>query len=168
MVYIDTMVLVYYFLSSPRNETLTKKSKSFLKDIENQRYMGIITSFTIAEYLSVIKGVLCDKRNGNVLTSDISTVRERLEQFISQMGIILYDADTIANKSAVFSECENMVERSGVYKGKYDCKWHYLKGADALHLALAKSVNAEAIATFDDDFRGGGTTISPLMLSEVY
>lgn len=147
---------------------LTKKSKSFLKDIENQRYMGIITSFTVAEYLSVIKGVLCDKRNGNVSPSDISTVRAQLEQFISQMGIILYDADTVANRNTVFSECENMVENSGVYKGKRDYKWHYLKGADALHLALAKSVNAEVIATFDDDFRGGGTTIAPLMLSEAY
>jgi predicted nucleic acid-binding protein len=162
------MVFVYYFLSSPSNQMMTKKTKSFLKDIENQRYMGIITSFTIAEYLSVIKGALCNRKNGNVSPSDIATVKAQLEQFIDKMGIMLFDADTIANKNPVFSECESMVESSGVYKGKRDHKWHYLKGADALHLALAKSVKAEAIATFDDDFRGGGTAISAIMLSEAY
>lgn len=162
------MVFIYHFLSSSNTRYLTSKSDSFLKDIENGKYVGIITSFTIAEYLAVTKGVLCSKRNGQVSTGEITTIRAKFEQFINQMGIMLYDSDTVASKNPVFSECENVVERSFAFKGRYDRKWHHVRGADALHVAFALSVNAEAIATFDDDFRGASGSINPLMLSEVY
>jgi len=80
---------------------------------------------------------------------------------------MLYDADSLASRMAIFSECENIVESATAFKG-LDRKWHCIKGADALHVALALSVNAEALATFDDDFRGVGGLINPIMLSEVY
>jgi predicted nucleic acid-binding protein len=162
------MVFVYHFLSSPRNETLTSKSNSFLKDIEKGKYIGIITTFTIAEYLGVIKGVLCSKRNKQVSAGEIMAIKSKFEQFITQMGITLYDSDSLASKKPIFSECENVIERSTAFKGKHDRKWHHIRGADALHVAFALSVNAEAIATFDDDFRGVDGAISPLMLFEAY
>lgn len=162
------MIFVYHFLSSSRTRSLTSKSDSFLKDIENGKYIGIITSFTVAEYLAVTKGVLCNKRNGQVSTGEIIKIKAKFEQFITQMGIVLYDSDSLAGKNPIFSECENVVERSTAFKGRYDRKWHYVRGADALHVALALSVNAEAIATFDDDFRGASGSISSLMLPEVY
>lgn len=162
------MVFVYHFLSSSRGQNLASKSNSFLEDIENGRYIGIITTFTIAEYLAVIRGVLCNKRDKQVSTGEILTVKAKFEQFITQMGIMLYDSDSLASKKPIFSECENVVERSSAFKGRRDRKWHLVRGADALHVALALSVNAEAIATFDDDFRGVDGSISPLMISEVY
>ena len=162
------MVFVYHFLSSSRNQRLTSKSNSFLKDIEKGKYIGIITTFTIAEYLAVIKDVLCNKRNNQVSTEEIMTIKARFEQFITQMGITLYDSDSLASKKPIFSECENVIERSTAFKGRHDRKWHHVRGADALHVAFALSVNAEAIATFDDDFRGIDGSISPLMLFEAY
>jgi predicted nucleic acid-binding protein len=162
------MVFVYHFLSSPRNESLTSKSNSFLKDIEKGKYIGIITTFTIAEYLGVIKGVLCSKRNKQVSAGEIMAIKSKFEQFITQLGITLYDSDSLASKKPIFSECENVIERSTAFKGRYDRKWHHIRGADALHVAFALSVNAEAIATFDDDFRGIDGAISPLMLFEAY
>jgi predicted nucleic acid-binding protein len=84
------------------------------------------------------------------------------------MGIMLYDSDSLASKNPIFSECENVVEKSTTFKGRYDRKWHFMRGADALHVALALSVNAEAIATFDDDFRGASGLVNPLILSEAY
>ena len=162
------MIFVYHFLSSSRGKNLASKSNSFLRDIENGKYIGIITTFTIAEYLGVIKGVLCNKRNKQVSVGEIMVIKARFEQFITQIGIMLYDSDSLASKKPIFSECEDVVERSTAFKGRYDRKWHHVKGADALHVALALSVNAEAIATFDDDFRGIDGSISPLMLSEVY
>lgn len=166
-VYVDTMVFIYHFLYSSKTR-LASKAASFLKDIETGKYVGIVTSFTVAEYLAVIRGLLCERRNRQVSPEEISAIRKRLEQFITQMGIMLYDSDTLANRHAVFAECESMIERDTPSKGKYDRKWHYLNGADALHVAFAASVNAEAIATFDDDFRGICGSVSPLMLSEVY
>lgn len=130
--------------------------------------MGIVTSFTVAEYLAVIKGVLCNKRNGPISPSEVMSIKAKLEQFLIQMGIMFYDSDVLASKNPIFGECEDIIERSGAFKGKSDRKWHHLKGADALHLALALSVKAEAIVTFDDDFRGISTIINPIMLSEVY
>jgi predicted nucleic acid-binding protein len=166
-VYIDTMVFIYHFLyfSKPN---LARKAALFLKDIENGKYMGIVTSFTIAEYVAATRGLLCEKRNRQVSPKEVSAIKAKLEQFITQMGIMLYDSDTLATRQAVFAESESMIERDVPSKGKYDGRWHYLKGADALHAAFATSVNAEAIATFDDDFRGVCGSVSPLMLSEVY
>ena len=162
------MIFVYHFLSSSRNQYLSGKANSFLKDIEKGKYMGIVTSFTIAEYLAVIKGVLSNRRNGQVLPSEILTIKGKLEQFLSQMGIMLYDSDKLASKNPIFGECESVIERTAAFKGKRDRKWHHLRGADALHVALALSVKAEAIATFDDDFRGAVGIINPIMLSEMY
>jgi len=167
-IYIDTMIFVYHFLSSSSSRSLSAKSSSFLRDIEKGKYIGIITSFTIAEYLAVTKGLICIRRNRQVTDRETATLKAKFEQFITQMGIMLYDSDSLASKKAVFSECENVIEKSTAFKGKIDRKWHFVKGADALHVALALSVNAEAIATFDDDFRGVGGFINPLMLSEVY
>jgi predicted nucleic acid-binding protein len=162
------MVFVYHFLSSSRSQNLASKSNSFLRDIENGKYIGIISTFTIAEYLGVIKGVLCNKRNRQVSVEEIRMIKASFEQFITQMGIMLYDSDSLASKKLIFNECEDVVERSMAFKGRYDRKWHHVRGADALHVALALSVNAEVIATFDDDFRGIDGSISPLMISEVY
>jgi predicted nucleic acid-binding protein len=161
------MVFIYHFFYVSKSK-LAHKATLFLKDIENGRYMGIVTSFTIAEYLAATRGLLCEKRNKQVSPEEVLTIKTSLEQFITQMGIILYDADTLAINHAVFAESETMIEGDVPSKGKYDRKWHYLKGADALHAAFAISVNAEAIATFDDDFKGICGSVSPLMLSEVY
>jgi predicted nucleic acid-binding protein len=161
------MIFVYYFFYSP-SVFLSRKSALFFKDIEKGKYIGIVTTFTIAEYLAVTRGLLCKKRNKKATSSEIRTVKAKLEQFINQMGIVLYDSDTLATKYAVFADCENMIERDVPSLGRHDGKWHYLNGADALHLAFANSVNAEAIATFDDDFRGVSGTVNPLMIPEVY
>jgi len=128
----------------------------------------MISTFTISEYIGVIKETLCNKRDGQVSDNEICTIKDQFENFLTQMGIMLYDADSIARRIAVFSECEDVIESSIAFKGRRDRKWHCLKGADALHVAFALSVNAEALATFDDDFRGASGLISPIMLSEVY
>ncbi len=166
-VYIDTMIFVYHLLPSP-STFLSRKSALFIKDIEQGKYIGIVTSFTIAEYISVIKGLLCKKRNKQITSAETLAIKTKLEQFITQMGIVLYDSDTLATKHAIFADCENIIEQDVPSLGKHDGKWHYLKGADALHLAFANSVNAEAIATFDDDFRGVCGAVRPLIISEVY
>ncbi len=162
------MIFVYHFLSSSRTQYLSGKANSFLKDVEKGKYMGIVTSFTIAEYLAVIKGVLSNRRNGQVSPSEILIIKGKLEQFLSQMGIMLYDSDKLASRNPIFSQCESVIERTTAFKGKRDRKWHHLRGADALHVALALSVKAEAIATFDDDFRGAVGIVNPIMLSEMY
>jgi len=161
------MIFVYHFLYSP-TVFLSRKSALFLKDVEKGKYIGIVTTFTIAEYLAVTRGVLCKKKNTQVTSSEISAIKAKLEQFITQMGIVLYDSDSLATKHAVFADCESMIERDVPSLGRHDGKWHYLKGADALHLAFANSVNAEAIATFDDDFRGVRGAVRPLIIPEVY
>jgi predicted nucleic acid-binding protein len=122
----------------------------------------------VTEFLAVTKGVLCNRRNAPITTSDMAKVKTQLEQFLSQMGIILYDGDEISAKNKLFSDCELIIENSGSFKGRYDHKWHHLKGADALHVALALSVKAEVIATFDDDFRNTNVSINSMMLSEMY
>lgn len=162
------MVFIYHLLSSSSAKVLTSKAESFFKDIEKGKYIGIISTFTVAEYIGVIRKTLCDKRDRQVTEREILIMKQKIEEFILKMGITLYDADSLASRMALFSECERIVEDSDAFKGKRDRKWHCVKGADALHVAFALSVNAESIATFDDDFRGASNFINPIMLSEVY
>lgn len=162
------MVFVYHFLSSSANRQLSSKANAFFRDVEKGKYIGIISTFTIAEYTGVLKQLLVNQRDGQVTQSEIQKVKEEIERFITKMGIILYDADSLASKTTIFGKCDYIIESSSAFKGRRDRKWHSIKGADALHVSLAQSVNAEGIATFDDDFRGASIVISPIMLSEVY
>jgi len=161
------MVFVYHFLYSPHS-SLASKANTFFKDLEKGNYIGTISSFTITEFLAVVKRILCNKRDKAVSENDVRVIRESLDKFIAQMGIALYDADTLVAGTTVFSDCEDIVESAVPYKGKRNRKWHYVSGADALHVALAIAVKAELYATFDDDFRGVKEWINPFMLSEVY
>jgi len=164
--YIDTMVFIYHFM----RHRLTPKANNFFKDIENGKYAGVTTSFTIAEYVGVMRKALTAVRNRPSTSTDVSKLRKEIEEFISNMGIIYFDADTLISPvyGKLFSSTENIVENAKHFKNPRSNKWYLVNGADALHVTLAVRAGADLYATFDDDFRGVDNWIKPLMLFEVY
>lgn len=164
--YIDTMVFIYHF----KKHSLTPKADSFFRDIENGKYVGVATSFTVAEYLSVMRKALTEARDKPPTTMDTSRLRKEIEEFISSMGIEYFDADTLVSPiyGKLFSTTENIVENAKPLKNLRTLKWFLVNGADALHVTLATRTGADLYATFDDDFRGVDGWIRPLMLFEVY
>jgi predicted nucleic acid-binding protein len=164
--YIDTMVFIYHF----KKHGLTIKADNFFKDIESGKYAGVTTSFTIAEYIAVMREALTEARDSPSTSADVAMLRKEIEEFIGDMGIMYFDADTLASPGygKLFSPTENIVENAKHFKNPRTNRWFLVNGADALHVTLALRAGADVYATFDDDFRGVSGWIKPLMLFEVY
>jgi predicted nucleic acid-binding protein len=164
--YIDTMVFIYHF----KKHGLTPKANNFFKDIERGKYAGVTTSFTVTEYIGVMREALTEATDKPSTPTDISKLRREIEGFISDMGIIYFDADELVSSiyGGLFSSTENIVENAKHFKNPRTNKWFLVNGADALHVVLALRTGADLYATFDDDFRGVNNWIKPLMLFEVY
>ena len=84
-VYIDTMV----FLNQLFNKThrLHPNSERFFHDIENQKYIGVTSSFTRSEYLAIIKEELACQLNTVPPQKDVDKALEIFDSFIEEMGI---------------------------------------------------------------------------------
>jgi len=164
--YIDTMVFIYHF----KQHALTPKANNFFKDIEKGKYAGVTTSFTITEYIAVMRKALAEARNGPSTSTDVIKLRKQIEEFISNMGIVYFDADPLTSGvyGKFFSSVENVVENAKHFKNRRTNKWFVVNGADALQVVMAVRAGADFYATFDDDFRGVDSWIKPLMLFEVY
>jgi len=164
--YIDTMVFIYHF----KKHRLSSKANNFFKDIEKGKYAGVTTSFTIAEYLGVMRRILTQAKDKPASPTDVSKLRKGIEKFINDMGIIYFDADKLVSPTygKLFSSTETVVENAKPFKSPRNNRWYLVGGADALHVILAVRSEADLYATFDDDFRGVGSWIKPLMLFEVY
>lgn len=171
-VYIDVMVFVY-FLLSPRYYGISQKSRAFFKDIQDGKYVGKVSTFSVMEYVGVAKAIISEQRKKEITHKETLAVKDTILQFIRDMGIELYDADELVvqqdmAKCSLFSESESLLENATPMLGRNDGKWHSLKGADSLHLVFALRTNAEYFATFDDDFRGVKNTVRTLMINEEY
>jgi predicted nucleic acid-binding protein len=169
-VYIDTMV----FLNQLFNKThrLHSNSERFFHDIENQKYIGITSSFTRSEYLAVIKQELACQLNTVPSREEVDKALEIFDGFLEEMGIEYFDSDELVsfalNKDEkFFVYCYDQILSSRPIKGK-DNKWRMLNGADSLVLLFAEACNANRIATNDDGFKGTNSYVIPLIPREVY
>jgi predicted nucleic acid-binding protein len=167
-VYIDTMVFVYRLLRTTHR--LYPKSYAFFSDIENQKYVGVTTTFTHAEYRAVVRKLLSEGQDSPASSSDVDAEIVKLDKYLKDMGIELFNADVVAQQIplTVFYRVEQLIGASSSIKGG-DGKWRTIGGADAIAVTLAEIVKADLFATCDQGFKVmSGTTIKPLMISEVY
>ena len=166
------MLFVYYMFYDHRTRVFNK-SYSFFKDIEDGKYIGIISSFSIMEYIGVAKGFFSRKMGRKITLPETDELRTSIIEFIESMGIITYDSDDltvdpISHSCTLFSDCYSFILIAETVLGATDRKWHYLNGADALHTVFAIRSNSTHLATFDDDFKGIENNIKLVMINEVY
>ncbi|MEM2882468.1 MAG: type II toxin-antitoxin system VapC family toxin [Candidatus Bathyarchaeia archaeon] len=168
-VYIDTMVFIYQL--GPQTP-LSEKARAFFRDVEGGKYIGVTSSFTVAELIAVYKELLCRARGTQIISpTDMLEIKRRMDVFLNKMGIVLYDADelaTVLGKSTIFADCERILEEAMPIRGSRDGRIRVIGGADALHIAMAIRANAELFGTFDEGFKGSGSWLPPLLLSEAY
>lgn len=166
------MFFIYYFLYDPTYD-LSKKAHAFFKDIEDGNFIGMISSFSIMEYIGVAKKLFSEKLGRSISYDETQAVKRVIIDFIKRMGIMLYNSNSLAvplhsTSCSLFSECEDLIEQALPTLGAIDNKWHSLTGADSLHAIFAIRLGAEYLATNDDDFRGIHNNIKILMVREQY
>lgn len=166
------MLFVYYFTNNPKS-TLRNKALKFFQDIKDGQVMGIVTTFTLIEFIGVMKNISSENKKINPSKSDISRWETNFETFIGALGITLYDADNLliaqgSSNCTFFQDCSQIINDSDAILGKGDKKWHVLKGADSIHVLFAERLNADLIVTNDDDFKGIKTRVKPCILMEAY
>lgn len=168
-VYIDTMAFIYKLVNT--RHRLFPKADALFSDIEQGKYAGVISTFEIAEFQSAVKTILSEAKQTQASQNDVEKEMSKLDEFLNEMGIMLYNADVVVDHSPliVFYRAEQLISSAQPIKGSWDQKWHTIGGADAVHLTLAETVRADSFATFDQGFKGvKGTSVKMLILSEVY
>jgi len=169
--YIDVMVFIYHLLYD-KSFILSRKSENFFKDVEAGNIVGVVSSFSVAEYVGVMKRFISKKLKRPITLSETRMLKEVLTDFISKLGIILYNSDDLvidaSGKCSIFYESGILTENSKPSLGVSDRKWHTLCGADALHTLFAIRTNSSHIATFDQDFKDVEDQLTVLNVWEEY
>jgi|SRR5208337_1286183 len=168
-VYIDTMAFVYKLVNT--RHRYFSQANAFFRDIEQGKFVGVISTFELAEFQSAIKSILSKLKNTETPQGDVDKEMGRLNDFIGKMGIKLYNADVVLDTHPLvaFFRAEQLIGAAKSIKGTWSPDWHTIGGADAIHLVIAETVGVESYATFDQGFKGiNGTSIKMLILSEAY
>lgn len=173
--YIDTMLFVYQ-LALHKTDTRNRISSVFFREVESGTYEGVITTFTYAEYMAVMKEILCERLRVKLSPTQINELKNQFESFVDKEGIEVLDADDLSTDLGhceIFRWSRQVIETTGTVEGK-DHKWRTIGGADALHVVLANRAGAELLATFDEGFKlidelaTLGLSLKPLIIPEVY
>ena len=162
--------MAFVYLLASGGGWLSSKSKGLFKDIQSGRITGVVSTFTISEYLSVVRDALAEKRGTPPSRQEIAAAEKNLMEFLENIGIELRDADTLATSaSPFFEDVHQIVASSSSVRRTRDREWSGPGGADAVVAALAIRMTATQVATFDEGFRGLTTHgLTPLMIGEAY
>ncbi len=129
-------------------------------------FKGVTSTFTKFEYRGYLKEQRAEVAGRNATASELDAQIAKLDEMIDDFGIEEVVADYELNQNWI-PECETLVNDS--QPTLTGSGWKVLKGADAIHAAVAKRVNAQKIATLDKGFTGlSCTTVSPYVLWDVY
>jgi len=165
------MLFIYHLLPG-KSYNLSRKSKNLFKRIEAGGIVGVVSSFTVMEYISVMKRFISSKIKRPITYQETTIMKKMLMDFIAKMGIFLYDSDSLTVDAtgycSLFTECEEFIEEHIPSKGADDKKWHTLNGPDALHLIFAIRTNSTYLATFDDDFKDVKGQIKVMNVREAF
>jgi len=162
------MVLVYHLVGS-RGER-SAKTEAFLKDLENMKYRGAITTFTKTEYLGVAKKLISERMGRELKQVEQDLVGKGLDSFVQKMGLEVYDADLLVKKQdeiTLFEDCGHMIRDSRPIKGSKG-KWLMVGAADSIVIKLAEYAEGDYLATFDEGLRGIVANLRPLDLRRCY
>lgn len=180
-IYIDTNVLVYFFYSKQRGD-LSDKAKRFLKEIEKEKFEGIISSITLIELIKCLRELLV--KFGGI--ADINKV----DEIIGQQLKVLYSINNIhfvegyppkfeispdVDQLYYSTVSNNSLKLIQAYKGRVlpdyntgKAEHQGLHPIDIIHVVLAKQLHCDKIATFEWNFQETSGEVTPLILQDRY
>jgi hypothetical protein len=121
LVYVDTNVFSIHLLpypsSKPKQLLIQQATKQFFLDIENRKYLGIISTLTEIEYRGVVKKLISQRKNRSVSSLEEKRAMCDFNLFVEKLGIGLIDSDRIALDNAsgkynIFKSTEQVVKTS--------------------------------------------------------
>ena len=179
LVYVDTNVFSTYLLPYPNPKSkqllVQQATKQFFLDIENGKYLGIISTLTEIEYRGIAKKLISQRKNRSVSSLEEQSAMRDFNLFVEKLGIGLINSDRIALDNAsgkynIFESTEQVVKASNPIHVNYESKlWKMIRSIDALMLNMAVRARATLFATLDTGFRGiNNTFITPLIIPDVY
>jgi len=177
--YIDSNVLVYYFYTKQQRD-FSKKAQALLKKIENTKFEGVISSFTLMEVIKSLRELLV--KYGNI--RKVADIEEIIRQQISGLFAIrnirfvegrppdftpmpevkeLYFCTVCNEALGIISECTG---KPDIDRGTGEVVHRGLHAPDILHVALAKKLQCDKLATFEWNFQETIKEIVPLILQD--
>lgn len=178
-VYVDTSVLVFFFITT-FNPAFSKKSKEFLTKVESGKYEGTISLFALMELVKQIRELLvradvCSKVDWErEIKSAFEAIYKMqnikiIEGMVAEKGKL--DQVSLLTHSEVAWDSFNIMNKyCGAVKLNNGSLVHDgIHPVDAVHIALAKKMGCSAIATLDRDFKEtDGEVQSLILLDDIF
>jgi len=123
------------------------------------------------EYKATFKKLFAEEYLRTPTQQEIEESVKVLEDFLSEMGIELYNADDVATESPLrlFWRSEERINQATPTLGTWDKSWKMIGGGDSITIILAEKIDARILATFDQGFKAmNHPNIKPLIVSEEY
>lgn len=174
-VYIDANLLAHYLIQG--SGTLFRRTQRLMNDISNGTYVGVLSTFTISEYLAVARDIIAERVGRTPTAQEMDAAERSLMTFLNDMGIELTDSDVLAGQTLVgepeiFAQMAAVAKSANSMSRRVDAgrmEWDGPGGADCLVAVFASRLNAKKIATNDQGFRGLRLPgLTPLILGDVY
>jgi predicted nucleic acid-binding protein len=148
-VYIDSNIFIYHLFEPDYHW-----ANSFLRNVEEGKYCGVVSHLTILETISRGRRLLTE--NTRLTQKEVNDqVLEGVKIFWAMKNLEIAPENTAIDLKCIFDDALNciqkyqgrliMVREKKVHKGMY--------AADVIHLAIAKKVGCKRIVTSDGDFR---------------
>lgn len=175
--YLDTNIFVHCGLIH-LNKDKARRSKKLLKQISEGKYQGIVSLLCLTELCEVIRGLSVEAL-GVYSPKDWKEMIKETMKFIfgtPNVKIIENNPNERVGTSmikdllycSVAEEAYRLIEK---YEGKTAEERGEFKHkgpgcVDCLHIALAKRINCDKIATFDRDFEMTKKEIEPFIIQD--
>ena len=163
-VYVDTNVIIHYL--HPASERGEQKAKALFLDIEQSKYVGVVSDFCRLEYLAYIKDELAMGGSGNVTKKDIDLGMDKFDRLVEDFGLEEVSADSLL-ASPFIASCTETIEKCHPVQDKKG-EWGIFGAADSIHAVLASRCHANFLATLDAKFEGLRDSVQPMVLWDTY
>jgi len=166
-IFIDTNLFIFH-LKRTATSNLSDKIKKFFKDVEDGKFVGVCTTYTIIEYKAALKRILSEARRATVSQKEIDEEIEEFKNFLDEMGIELFDSeDLIKANDMTFVKCDNVIDSTAPTFTRAG-RPRLVNASDVLLTVLAHYIGCDFLATHDLGFKGMNWMVKPLLIGENY
>ena len=177
-IYIDSNILLNWLFGV--STTKVKPSSDFLNEVIAGKFEGIITSLTLNEVIKVTRNIMTGngKTEPGYWKSKEKEAMRKIFELPAKNVIISNDvlenlelSEDELNFEKISDEALTLIKKyQGSTKINEDGKTEHdgLSTVDSLHLAIAKKIACDKIATADADFKETEAELPVLFVKEVY
>lgn len=176
-IYLDTNIFIHCGLSQ-LDQGKAKRSKKLLEQISQGKYEGVVSTLCLLEICEVVRGLAVEVLGVNSPADWKAMISSTIEFIFKNKNIKVIESNPeerlgtskikdLMYCSVVDDAHRMIVKYSGTTKEERGKFVHKGVGCvDCLHLALAKMVECDLIATFDRGFEETRIEVEPLIIQD--